>query len=95
MEIEDMITNEMELCHGYDSNYCDIYMCIDCGANFHKEAKVLKYEYHKQNNMCFKCHGLQIVSTLELNVSNFKSKTRTCNNCGGTGRYKTINQTGE
>ena len=70
----------MKQCSGYSKNFCDEFMCPECNWC----DRNLAVEYHKEKNICVKCHGMEVYSRFIFNTT---SATRLCNQCGGTGRF--------
>lgn len=77
--IDELIKKHMLQCPVLDSAYCDYDMCTECPFC----NRNIALEYHRQNNLCPTCGGFQFVSSMRHCVST----TRTCNVCGGTGKY--------
>jgi len=47
----------------------------------------LSVEWHKTHNICIRCSGTGIKSTIRISVFNQVSETKVCNICGGTGKF--------
>ena len=80
--ILELIRERMTFCESYDDRFCDDMICPECSCC----DKNLRYEAHKQNRICPKCHGLQIYSSMNPDVL-FRSITSECNVCAGTGSF--------
>jgi DnaJ-class molecular chaperone len=68
-----------ENCNRYIKEYCDELICSECALL----NKYLYTEHCKIFNECNKCRGAGIIDMWE----DYISTTKTCNNCGGTGKY--------
>jgi len=79
--LEELISENREQCAGFDAEYCEGAMCAQCPLC----EKNIALEYHKSHLLCPTCSGTGIVS--RLYTQSWASTTKTCNVCGGTGRY--------
>lgn len=75
-----MIDYDKENCPQFSPDFCEDDMCADCGCS----DKNWRLEWHKNFDICPKCHGLQIMSRIKLPFISF---TIICNVCGGTGSF--------
>ena len=64
----------------YNADYCSPELCVQCPVC----EKNIRLEAQKTMNVCSKCFGTGIFSST---TNDYKSITRICNLCGGSGRY--------
>ncbi|MGD9825175.1 hypothetical protein [Desulfobacter sp.] len=80
--IDDIVLQEQfEKCKNFQPMFCDSSMCPCCTFC----NRNIALEYHKQNDICPKCHGAGISNSIEAGSLKFISYK--CNVCGGTGWF--------
>jgi len=84
MQIENIIKEHMEDCLGFNVYFCEYYeLCIDCSLL----NENIRLEWYKEQNICYHCAGHSVISRQFFSNGWFGSVSRTCNVCGGSGKY--------